>query len=129
MALRSPLKGRKYTPAWKYRTKGILWRVGPVGPASLAGEVRDPERKEVRFFCLDRLTGRVRWEGKQFGDPWWVGIECGIENVLLLHGYAHPDMPGHRGLIAVDTFTGDVLWSNQECGSGSGERSGRSAVL
>jgi hypothetical protein len=58
------------------------------------------------------LSGAVRWEGRQFGDQWWTGIEGTYEGVLLLHGYMHPDMPGHRGITAVDIETGEPLWAN-----------------
>jgi hypothetical protein len=100
---------------WQYRTKGTLWRIGPAGASSLVGEDRDQERKIATFFCLDRTSGQVRWEGKEFGDRWWVGMEGVVDEILLLHGYAHPDMPAHRGLIAVDIQTGEHLWSNKEC--------------
>jgi len=102
-------------PAWTYSVAGTLWRVIPAPPGTVVGEERDTKSKVATFFALDLASGRVRWSGRRFHDDWWVGVTVVHRNVLLLHGFATPDMPGHRGLVAADVSTGEVLWSDPAC--------------
>lgn len=92
----------------------MVWRVVPTGSGKLIGESRDLQKKLARFFCVNLRTGEVLWEGKGFGEPWWIGIEAVREDTVLLHRFAHPDLPEHRGVIAVDVRTGSELWRNDE---------------
>jgi len=47
-------------------------------------------------------------------EPWWVGIEAVHQDVVLVHGFEQPDMPGHRGIEAWKLETGEELWRNEE---------------
>jgi len=76
----------------------------------LVGEERNAESRTVAFFSVDR-TGTL-WSGKNFGEQWWTGIETVHRGVLFLHGFATPDLPGRKGITAVDSRTGDLLWQN-----------------
>jgi hypothetical protein len=98
-------------PAWTYSTRGVLWHLQTGSPEFLVGEDRILDAKEVSFFCLDRKTGVPRWEGLIPDDRWWSGIEAVAGGLVLLHGFASPDMPLHRGLTAVDLGSGAVVWS------------------
>jgi len=102
-------------PAWTYSVAGTLWRVIPAPPGTVVGEERDTKSKVATFFALDLASGRIRWSGRRFHDDWWVGVSAVHRNVLLLHGFATPDMPGHRGMVAADLSTGEVLWSDPDC--------------
>lgn len=108
------LRRRRLRPAWKYVAGGAIWRIAPGDAGTLIGEARDLQRKEATFFCLDRSTGVPRWEGLSCDGGWWVGIEAVHRGVLLVHGYASPDLPGHRGLTAVDVLTGALLWKSDD---------------
>lgn len=112
MSLFGFLKDQKLRPTWTYKVDGILWRVIPTDSRKIVGEVRSPAEKTTSFFCLNQTTGEVFWEGLNFGEPWWIGIEAIHKNVLLLHGFSTPDLPGHKGIIAVDVMTGETLWKN-----------------
>jgi hypothetical protein len=78
----------------------------------VVGEERDTKSRIASFFALDLTTGRVRWSGRRFHDDWWVGLAAVHRDVLLLHGFTTPNMPGHRGIVAADVTTGEVLWSD-----------------
>jgi hypothetical protein len=78
----------------------------------LIGEERDTDAKTVSFFSVDR-SGTL-WRGKSFGEQWWTGIEAVSRGVLFLHGFATPDLPGRKGITAVDCGTGDLLWKNMD---------------
>lgn len=76
------------------------------------GEERNIDSKTASFFCVD--TSGTLWRGKNFGEQWWTGIETIHNGVLFLYGFATPDLPGRKGITAVDCATGDLLWKNGE---------------
>jgi hypothetical protein len=99
---------------WRHDVAGVLWRLVPDHDACLIGEVRDPEAKSVSLFRIDSATGALRWTDVHPPGGWWSGIECVTPGALLLHGFASPDLPGHRGLTALDIRSGATLWSDEE---------------
>ncbi len=102
------------TPAWTYSTRGVLWRLQTESPDFLVGEERDLDAKKVSFFCLDRASGVPRWEGFVPEKGWWSGIEAVAGGLVLLHGFASPDMPLHGGLTAVDLASGSIVWDRPD---------------
>ena len=106
--------GKSLKPAWDYGAKGILWRLLPTENGYFVGEDRDAEAKAASFFCLEAHTGIVCWEGIQFDEKWWIGMEAVHKDVLILHEYAAPDMPDHKKILAVDMLTGKLLWRNDD---------------
>lgn len=105
---------RKVRPAWTYKVQGIVWRIVPADPELIVGESRDIDKKLASFFCLDEKNGSPLWEGVSFEEKWWIGIEAIHGDRVLLHGFATPDMPAHKGITALDVFTGKTAWKNQE---------------
>jgi hypothetical protein len=101
---------RRLEPSWDYTAEGIIWRLYPARYGMLLGEERNIETRTVSFFCVDRSG--VLWKRKNFGEQWWTGIETAHEGVLLLYGFATPDLPGRKGITAVDCLTGELLWKN-----------------
>ncbi len=99
-------------PAWTYSARGVLWRLQTGSPEFLVGEDRLPDARMVSYFCLDRRTGIPRWEGFVPAEGWWSGIEAVGAGVVLLHGFASPDLPLHSGLTAVDLASGSVVWAS-----------------
>jgi hypothetical protein len=98
--------------AWRRQVKGVLWRIVPDHDGGLIGEERDPATRSVSFFRVHVAGGEVVWKDIAAPGGWWTGIECVTHGALLLHGFASPDLPVHRGLTAVDLHTGAVLWSD-----------------
>ena len=78
----------------------------------IAGEERNIETKTASFFCVNH-SGTL-WRGKCYGEQWWTGIEAAHRGVLFLHGYATPDLPGRKGITAVDCATGEALWKSAD---------------
>ncbi len=107
-------KSSSLRPAWTYTTDFMLWRIIASGTGELLGEERDVAKKEVRFFCLNQQTGKVIWKTDGLHDRWWVGMEGVHKDVMLLHGFASPDLPGNKGVSAVDIATGNRLWKHDE---------------
>jgi hypothetical protein len=101
--------------SWQYAPGGVIWRLLVADSGSLVGEARSEAEKQVRFFCLDEQSGRSRWESLPVDEPWWTGVEAVHSDVVLIHGFAKPDLPEHHGLTAFDVGSGSKLWSAPEC--------------
>src|ERR1051326_3265380 len=110
----SRLGKRKRAIAWEYQAQGLIWRLLPSPEGSFVGEERDAESKSVSFFCVDRESGKVRWNGVQLREKWWVSIEAVHPDVVLLHEYAAPDLPDHKKIYALEISSGSLRWTNDE---------------
>lgn len=114
MKLLESLSFNTMRPAWRFEPGGVIWRIVPAGGDLLLGEARAITTREVSFFCVDLATGMPLWDRREFGYGWWTGIEAVLEGVALIHGFASPDMPRHRGLTGVDLRSGRELWSRTD---------------
>lgn len=114
MAVFKSLHRGKLSPGWHYDVTGVMWRLFPTASGHLVGEQRDLSRKTASFFCLDQITGRVKWEKATFAEQWWIGIEAVHRDMVFLHRFAAPDLPEHKAIIAVDLLKGTPTWSNEE---------------
>jgi hypothetical protein len=99
---------------WLYTPGASIWRVHPAVRGRILGEERDLERKQVSFFALEMATGAVLWHRPGVGDPWWVGMNRVVGDLLFLHGFATPDLPVQRGVTVIAAATGEHLWSRAE---------------
>ncbi len=104
----------KIRQKWTFTAKGAIWRILFSENGMIVGEDRNEEEKSISFFCLNELTGKVLWHGEKFGREWWSGIEAIDGNTFFIHGYGSPDIPEHKGVIAVDVFSGRILWENTD---------------
>ena len=110
--MRSIFRRTRLEPSWEHTAEGVIWRLHPAEGGLLLGEERNIASKAVSFFCVDG-SGTL-WKGKNFGEQWWTGIETVHKGVLFLYGFATPDLPGRKGITAVDCATGDILWKKSE---------------
>jgi hypothetical protein len=101
-------------PSWEFSTQGVLWRLHPAPGSTFIGEERDPGSHSAALFCLDGLTGKLRWRLEEGAEGWWTGVSGIFRGVLLLHGFATPELPEERKIIALDVQTGKELWRNDE---------------
>ena len=95
---------------WSFEASGSIWRIIPLESGRILGEVRLHQEKRASFFCLMEKTGAVAWKDREFDETWWIGIEAVARGILILHTYEKPDLPEHRGMIALDVETGRELW-------------------
>ena len=107
-------KSDRLTPGWTFSADSIIWRMVLADHDTLVGECRDPDQKVASFFCLDLSTGKVLWKDLRLDEQWWAGIEAVQKNVILLHAFAKPDMPEHKGIRAFDVTSGVQLWRNDD---------------
>ena len=114
MNLFSFFRSGRLTSDWSYVAGGIVWRLLFTGRGRIVGECRNQEKKTASFFCLDEDSGKPLWQGLSLEEAWWVGMEAVHGDTLLLHGFASPDMPEHRGIRAFDAETGILRWRNDD---------------
>jgi hypothetical protein len=92
----------------------LIWRILFSSQNKIVGETRNKEAKLASFFCVDARTGKSLWKEIEFDEPWWIGIETVYDKWIILHRFARPDMPEHRGIHMVELATGKLLWRNDE---------------
>ncbi len=80
----------------------------------LVVESRDTEKKEAYYSGVDLKSGKIHFRNLQFEEKYWIGIEEIYDDIILFHGYARPNMPGHRGIFAYSIPQDKVLWSIDE---------------
>jgi len=78
----------------------------------IIAEIRDVANKKVSFSAINLDNGEVHFDGLQTEERWLTGIEAAYNGVLLLHNYQSELGPAHKGLIALDSFTGKVIWND-----------------
>src|SRR3569833_3528540 len=78
----------------------------------LFAETRNSEDKTVCFTAIDLKTGQVYFNNLTTPERWLTGMETAWDGVLLIHYYQSETGPVHKGLMAVDAFSGQTLWTN-----------------
>lgn len=114
MRFRNPFQKESLSPAWEYRAEGLLWHVRLANRGIVIGEERLPDKKQALFFGIRQDNGTVLWKRGLADSPWWIGVEAVHGDLLLLHGFASPDMPQHKGIFALDLSTGEDRWSRPD---------------
>jgi hypothetical protein len=92
---------------------GVIWRI-EIDELSetVFLEVRNNEEKKVYFAGISLLSGEVLFKDITTPERWLTGIEAAYDGVLLLHFYQTDAGPTHKGLMAIDAGSTEVLWSN-----------------
>ncbi len=90
-----------------------IWRILITDSEKLILERRDTDAKEVFFAAYELENGSPLWDNFQFEEKFWIGIEKIHKDVMLLHKFAKPDLPGHQGIIAFDINNKEMLWENK----------------
>lgn len=78
----------------------------------LFAETRNSEDKTVYFTAIDLKTGQVYFNNLTTPERWLTGMETAWDGVLFIHYYQSETGPVHKGLMAVDAFSGQTLWTN-----------------
>ncbi len=101
---------REYT----FSNNRQIWRLLPTDSGKIIIEERNVETKEVFFNCLDLNTGKKIFSSLQLEEKFWIGIETIYKDIVYFHKYMKPDMPHHKGIIAYDAITKEILWENND---------------
>jgi hypothetical protein len=92
---------------------GVIWRL-EIDEISdtICIETRNETEKQVSFSSINLDSGQIYFKDLTIEERWLTGIEAVYDGVLLLHNYFSQNGPLHKGIIAIDAFTGQTLWSN-----------------
>src|ERR1700761_8821332 len=102
-----------YQPYISEQFKGLIWRLEiDELTDTICIESRDETEKLVSFSSINLDSGKVHFKEISTEERWLTGIETVYDGVLLLHNYLSQNGPLHKGIIAIDTVTGETLWSN-----------------
>jgi hypothetical protein len=96
---------------------GLVWRleIDPV-TATLFAEIRNEQDKQVSFASIGLASGKLNFTDLTTDERWLTGMECAHNGVLLLHHYESASSPIHKGIMAIDGRTGQLLWSDYSRG-------------
>ncbi|MFA7287758.1 MAG: DUF4905 domain-containing protein [Melioribacteraceae bacterium] len=83
--------------------------ITPLG--KLIIDSRDIDTKEAFFSCIDPETKKTIFKDFQLEEKYWIGIEAMIGDIIYLHKFTKPDMPGHKEIIAIDIMSQKILWT------------------
>lgn len=96
----------------KFKDGNQVFRILVSGNDRLVIETRNTDSKEAYYHSVDLNTGKKLLAGFQLDEKFWIGIEKIIDDVIIFHKYAKPDMPGHNGIIVVGINEKKILWQN-----------------
>ncbi|MDB5133517.1 MAG: hypothetical protein JWP37_120 [Mucilaginibacter sp.] len=100
-------------PYISHKFKSAIWRLEiDTISETIFIEIRDQADKKVYFSAISLQNGNVFFDELQTEERWLTGIEAAYDGVLLLHNYQSEAGPAHKGIIAIDGFTGNTLWNN-----------------
>lgn len=103
----------KLLKLYSYSNNKQIWRIIPTTSDKIAIEERTPD-KQVFFSCFHLNDGRKIFSDYQLDEKYWIGIEAIHNDIIYFHKYEKPDMPTHRGIIALDIPSQRELWRNED---------------
>ncbi|CUS85492.1 DUF4905 domain-containing protein [Candidatus Kryptobacter tengchongensis] len=110
------LSRKKLKPFWIFKSpeKFRIWKIFPTRFDKILCELRDLEKRLVKFICLSTKNGERVWENLNIDEMWWVQISDSDEDLFFLCEFKRPDFPIQGKIYAVDSETGKILWENSE---------------
>ena len=91
-----------------------IWRIIPTQTDKLIVEERDTEKKEAFFNCIEIDSGKKIFKNFQLDEKYWIGIETVYKDIIFFHEFLKPDMPGHKGIIAFNIYSRQILWKTDD---------------
>ncbi len=103
-------------PEWVFKSYESfkIWRVFPTKHDKILCELRDVDKKLVKFVCLSIDNGDKIWENLNIDEPWWVQISDVDEDLFFLCEFRRPDFPVQGKIYAIDLENGEILWESDE---------------
>lgn len=110
------LSRKKLKPLWVFKSpeKFRIWKIFPTRFDKILCELRDLEKRIVKFVCLSIKNGNPVWENPNLDQTWWVQISDSDEDLFFLCEFRRPDLPIQGKIYAVSSETGEILWENND---------------
>ncbi len=90
--------------------EGTVWSTLAVLDNILILEIRNENRREVRFSAFDYSNNKFLWRDIIFEEAWWIGLTAATSEVVLLHHYHSTSNPDDKGLIAWHIYQRRIVW-------------------
>ncbi len=92
---------------------GLIWKLETdIEQNLIYVETRNEKEHSAGFSSFHLKTGEVNFLEFIPKEKWLVGMNGGRKGILFLHGYLSDQTPEHKGIIALDGFTGKGLWAD-----------------
>lgn len=101
-------------------------------------EIRNSNKKEVRFAALNYHSNQFLWRDKLLDEPWWINLSAVAQNVILFTLYLETNNPDKKATLAYELENGTLIWWNNDFSitavddngvAGFSEKFGRREVL
>ncbi len=76
----------------------------------VAIETRDPGERIALFSVMNYATGTTVSRNLDVDNPWWWGVDKLHGDRLYLFGYPTGNVPGRKGILAIDLLTEKTAW-------------------
>ena len=73
-------------------------------------EIRNSERKEVRFTALNYRTQKFLWKDKLMDEPWWINLASVSGTIVLFTLYTDTHNPDKKATVAYNLLDGNLVW-------------------
>ncbi len=94
---------------------GTIWNIKVCDQNSvMVLEVRNHERREVRFSALNYLTNAFLWRDKVLDDPWWINLAGVSGRIVLFTYYSDSNNPDKKATIAYHLTDAQMAWWNND---------------
>lgn len=77
-------------------------------------ELRDLQKKQVRFSALDLKSNAFIWLNKVLDEPWWVNLSLVARDVIVFTVYLDTNNPDKKGVVACALKDLTPLWWNND---------------
>ena len=89
---------------------GVVWKMLAIPQHSLLIlELRDENRREVKFSACDYTNGHFWWENVTLEEPWWINTLAANEHVVVYQIFEDLKHPEQKSLIIVELKTARTL--------------------
>ncbi|MCS7229751.1 MAG: DUF4905 domain-containing protein [Candidatus Kryptonium sp.] len=105
---------KKIKPLWVFKSPENfkIWKIFPTRFDKILCELRNIDKKMVKFVCLSTINGKLVWENLNIDEPWWIQISDSDEELFFVCEFKRPDFPIQGKIYAVNSEDGKILWEN-----------------
>jgi hypothetical protein len=87
-----------------------IWKVKVHKSGTVAIETRSSDTKQVAFSAANFRTGEVYFREKTYEEPWKLNLAYAGPQSLLISGYERSEIPENKGILSVESRTGQPIW-------------------
>ena len=94
---------------------GIIWNIKVSDERDIMiVEIRDSDKKEVRFSALDYRQNKFLWKDKAMEESWWLNLSAVSGDIILFTLYTDTNNPDKKSTLAYSAYNGNMIWWNND---------------